>query len=428
MPSAPLFWLVALLLVSATVAALVWPLLRGRGLRVPEGDAAATDVYRDQKRQLDAELAAGAITRAERDAQLEELTARLGAELAAEPPPGTSASPRSSFVAALILVAFIPASALLLYAAFGSAGSMRTATQANEAPSMSQAQIVAMVDKLATRMKEHPEDPAGWQLLARAYASMGRFTESVAAFNEAAARAPADASLLADWADALAMQKQSLQGEPSKLVARALALDPAHPKALSLAATAALERKDYDGAIVEWRKLKAEFPRGSEEAKQIDAMIAEANAARSGVPASPPIVAAGGANLAAQATTPGEAIKPASVDASAITGRVSLDPKLRDHVAANDTLFIFARAVTGPRMPLAVVRATAGELPREFKLDDSMAMAPAARLSGADAVIVEARISKSGRATPSPGDLQGTSAAVKPGTHDVSIAIDDVVR
>jgi len=404
MPFASLFWLVALLLVAGTVAALVWPLLRGRSSPSPEDDSAATNVYRDQKRQLDDELAAGALTRAERDAQLDELSARLGAELAAASPPAPRISPRSSYVAALILVAVIPASALLLYASFGSPGSLRTATPASEAPSMSQEQIVAMVDKLATRMKEHPEDPTGWRLLARAYASMGRFGEAVAAFSEAAARAPADAPLLADWADALAMQNRSLQGEPSKLVARALAIDPKYPKALALAATAALERKDYSAAIDEWRKLKMEFPPGGEETKQIDAMIAEAEAASSGAP------------------------KVASIDASAITGRVSLAPKLRDRVGADDTLFIFARAVDGPRMPLAVVRTTASSLPRDFRLDDSMAMTPAARLSAAGRVIVEARVSKSGSATPAPGDLRGTSAAVKPGAHDVSIAIDDIVR
>src|SRR5581483_3342627 len=90
---------------------------------------------------------------------------------------------------------------------------------------MSHEQIVAMVEKLAARMKEHPEDPNGWRLLARAYSAMGRYPEAVEAFREAAARSPEDAGLLSDWADALAMQHQSLDGEPSRLVARALALD-----------------------------------------------------------------------------------------------------------------------------------------------------------------------------------------------------------
>ena len=152
-------------------------------------------------------------------------------------------------------------------------------------------------------------------------------------------------------------------------------------------------------------------------------MIAEADAARRGAPM-PPGTTAGAGTGVASAT----AAASANAEASAITGRVSVDPKLRERIAPNDTLFIFARAVNGPRMPLAVVRATAGELPREFRLDDSMAMTPAARLSGASDVIVEARISKTGSATPATGDLQGTSAAVKHGARDVLIVINDVVR
>jgi cytochrome c-type biogenesis protein CcmH len=424
MPPAPLFWLVALLLAVGTVTALVWPLLRARQNASSVDEAAATDVYRDQKRQLDDELAAGAITRAERDAQLDEIAARLGAELAAPLPAAVQASPRTSYVAALILVAAIPATALVLYATFGSPGALTGATQASAQPAMTQEQVVAMVDKLAARMKEHPEDPTGWRLLARAYAALGRFPDALAAFREAAERGPPDAALFADWADAQSMHNQSLQGEPSKLIARALAIDPRQPKALSLAATAALERKDYGVAIDEWRKLKAQFTSGSEEAKEIDSMIAEASAARQGGAMAP---GAKGGGSAAPAAAAGAATIGNTAE-TAIAGRVSLDPKLRNRVAANDTLFIFARAVNGPRMPLAVLRTTAGELPRNFTLDDAMAMAPTARLSGASEVIVEARISKSGSATPSPGDLQGKSAVVKPGAQDVSVVIDDVVR
>jgi cytochrome c-type biogenesis protein CcmH len=405
MPSVALFWLVALLLAAGTVAALVWPLLRARPQTPVQDEALATDVYRDQKRQLDDELAAGAITRAERDAQLDELAARLSAELASAPAAVSRGSPRTSYIAAVILVAAIPATALVLYATFGDPGIFREQALSSERQKMSAQEVVALVDKLAARMKEHPEDPTGWRLLARSYAALGKFPQALEAFKEAAARGPADASLYADWADALAMQNRSLEGEPSKLVERALALDPAQPKALSLAATAALERKDYDRAVDEWRKLKVQMPPGSDEAKDIDAMIAEAEAAR------------GGARMPAT-----------SSESPAITGRVTVDPKLRDRVGANDTLFIFARAANGPRMPLAVVRANASELPREFRLDDSMAMTPAGRLSAAKDVIVQARISKSGSATPSPGDLQGTSDIIAPGTHGVSIVIDDVVR
>jgi len=118
--SGPLFWLVALLLVGSTVAALVWPLLRTRATDVLESeDGATTDVYRDQKRQLDAEWAAGVITREERDASLNELAARLGAELAYKSSPSHQLPTRSPYVAALVLAAALPVTALGLYAAFG---------------------------------------------------------------------------------------------------------------------------------------------------------------------------------------------------------------------------------------------------------------------------------------------------------------------
>ena len=424
MPTTPLFWLVALLLVAATVAALVWPLLRTRNAAT--GDVEETgpaSLYRDQKRQLDAELAAGAISPAEHATGQDELAARLGAELtpAAAPPPPT----RAPFVAAVAVAGVLPVLALALYAALGHPDSMRATPAANASIAQSPSDIAALVDKLAARMREHPEDPTGWKLLARAYAAMGRYDDAAAAFAEAAARSPReDAALLTDWADALAMKNQSLDGKPAELVARALALEPTNAKALALSASAAFDRKDYEAAITQWRKLGAQFPQGSDAAREIDTMIAEAETAR------------GGATDAAKAqrvapaagSAPGSATAAATPAASSITGKVALDPALRDRTSADDTLYIFARAVDGPRMPLAVVRARASELPRAFTLDDSMAMSNDHRLSTASSVVVEARISRTGSANPSPGDLQGRSAPLKPGARDVSIVIDDVVR
>ena len=95
-------------------------------------------------------------------------------------------------------------------------------------------------------------------------------------------------------------------------------------------------------------------------------------------------------------------------------------------MAAGDTLFIFARAASGPRMPLAIVRRTAGELPVRFTLDDSTAMTPEMRLSKFSEVVVGARISKSGNAMPQSGDLVGASAAIRPGATGLRITISEV--
>jgi cytochrome c-type biogenesis protein CcmH len=437
MPSAALFWLVAVALVAATVAALVWPLLRARTpLGEASEDSATTDVYRDQRRQLDAELAAGAITAEERDIALRELSGRLAHELQSRKQAAAPAPPaRSAYVAALVVAAALPVTALALYAAFGNPDAMRVAAGTDARAPTSHEEIESMVGRLATRMKEQPDDPAGWRLLARAYTAMGRYDDAVAAFTQAAMRGTEDAALLADWADALAMKNQSLQGEPSRLVARALALDPNHAKALALAASAAMDRHDYDAAIAQWKKLKVQFPQDGAEAKEVDAMIAEAGAAQRGAPPAANAAASGpGGTVAGASGTTAGASEPApkaaagATDAAAtITGSVSLDPKLSGRATPSDTLFIYARAVQGSRMPLAIVRTTAGEWPRAFRLDDSMGMTPAAKLSNANEVVVEARVSKTGNATPSPGDLLGSSAAVKPGARDVLIVINDVV-
>jgi cytochrome c-type biogenesis protein CcmH len=91
-------------------------------------------------------------------------------------------------------------------------------------------------------------------------------------------------------------------------------------------------------------------------------------------------------------------------------------------------LFVFARPAEGSRMPLAIVRAKAGELPYEFRLDDSQAMTANARLSGQAQVVVGARISKTGNAMAQPGDLFGASSPVAPGASGLALVIDQVQK
>ena len=276
-------------------------------------------------------------------------------------------------------------------------------------------QIAAMVDSLAARMKERPDDGEGWTMLARSYTVLGRFGEAVPAYAKAAVLLPTNAGLLADYADAVAAQKGTV-GNPESLalIDRALAADPKHPKALALAGTAAYDRGDFAGAVVRWQKIADTMPAGSELLSQVQASIAEAKE-RMG----------GGASAKAPMAT-GTA-SPAAADASAVAGTVSLDPSLAGQAAPDDTVFVFARAAEGPRMPLAVKRARVADLPLTFRLDDSMAMSPAAKISSTHSVVVSARVSKSGNAMPQPGDLSGESKAIAPGTSGIVIRIGEVV-
>jgi cytochrome c-type biogenesis protein CcmH len=394
-------------------------------------------VYRDQKRALDAECAAGAITTAERDATLAELARRISEDVVATgqapaPSPASAAgtaapAPKRAWAFALVLVLLVPAAAFTLYQRLGTpvAAVATTAADGGTGHEMSERQIATMVESLAQRLKQHPDDPNGWVLLAHSYQALERFPEAANAYARADALIPNNADLLADYADTLAMaQGRKLEGAPAALIQRALAIDPKHKKALALAGTVTLETHDLDASIAYWRRLAAELPAGSDEARQVADVIAEVDAAkREGKGGSVAPSKRAGATAPAPPAPQGDK----AAAGLAITGRVDLNGALASKVALNDTVFIFARAAEGPRMPLAVLRIPAKELPRDFSLDDSMSMAPGVKLSAVPSVIVEARISKSGNALPQPGDLFGRSAPLKPGVTGVRITIDQVV-
>ncbi|OLE17487.1 MAG: c-type cytochrome biogenesis protein CcmI [Betaproteobacteria bacterium 13_1_20CM_3_63_8] len=436
-----LFWSIATLLVALTLGILLWPLLRGHHVAIaPDDDTAAIAVYRDQKRALDVECAAGTITPSERDATLAELARRVSEDVAAtvqapSPSPAAAESaaapaPKRAWMLALALMLLVPAAAFTLYQRLGNPVAAVAATAADGGPGheMSERQIAAMVESLAQRLKQRPGDADGWVLLAHSYQALERFADAADAYAHADALIPNNASLLADYADTLAMaQDRRLEGAPAALIQRALAIDPKHKKALALAATAALETRDLDTSIAYWRRLAAELPAGSDEARQVADVIAEVDAAKRDGKGSSVVPSKRAAANAPPASAPSTARGGTGTAGSAIAGRVDLNAALASKVALNDTVFIFARAAQGPRMPLAVLRIPAKELPRDFSLDDSMSMAPGVKLSAAPSVIVEARISKSGNALPQPGDLFGRSAPLKPGATGVRITIDQVV-
>lgn len=284
-------------------------------------------------------------------------------------------------------------------------------------------QFAAAVEKLAAKLEAQPDNADGWAMLARSYTRLGRFAEAVPAYAKAVAQRGDDARLLADYADALAVHNnRKLEGEPLALVERALKLEPDNPKALALAGTAAFDRKDFAGAVRYWEKLAQVAPADSGFLAQLQSSIAEARqlgglgpASTLPAPASPLGIAAGAAPAAPGAS-------------AALRGTVRLAPAIAKQASPTDTVFIFARPAEGSRMPLAILRKQVKDLPVEFALDDRMAMSPQARLSLFPKVVISARVSKSGQAQPSPGDLSGQSSAIANDASGVVIEINEVVK
>ena len=279
-------------------------------------------------------------------------------------------------------------------------------------------QVTAMVEKLAARMQAQPDDPEGWNMLGRSYMNLQRVDEALAAFQRALKIKPTDANVLTEYADALAVKNgRTLDGEPTALLDRALTLEPDNLKALALAGTAAFNRGDYATAVKHWERVARIGPADGPLVEMARSGVAEARE-RGKLPAAgqaaPPA-----AQAAAVPATPTAAAAPGP----GITGTVRLSAALKAQAAPDDTVFIFARSAEGARMPLAIVRKQVKDLPFDFKLDDSQAMSPAAKLSGAQRVIVGARISKSGQAMPQPGDLEGLSAPVNADAAGVVVEI-----
>ena len=303
----------------------------------------------------------------------------------------------------------------------GDSGPVAAAGEGGNGHAVSNEQIQGMVDKLAERLKERPDDADGWAMLGRSYAALNRPADALAAYKKVAELRPKDAQALADLADGLAVaNNRSLDGEPERLIMEAVKLDPRNVKALALAGTVAFNRNDFKGAAGYWQQAVDASEPNSEFARQLQVAVDEARN-RAGL----------GGSAAAPAAATAEAAKPAPAAApggATVAGRVVLAKSLQDKVAAGDTLFIFARASAGPKVPLAILRKQAGDLPVEFTLDDSLAMSPAAKLSSASQVVVGARISKSGNAMAQPGDLQVLSAAVPLGTKGLTLEISEIVR
>jgi cytochrome c-type biogenesis protein CcmH len=297
---------------------------------------------------------------------------------------------------------------------------------ASSPATVSLSQIEGMVASLEARLKERPDDAEGWLMLGRSKAVLSRFDEAIPAYRKVLALQPKNGPALADLADALAMtQGERFDGEPQQLIAQALAADPDNIKALSMAGSIAFDRKDYTAAARHWERVvqiatsRADMA-GSDLAKQARDGAAEARQ-RAGLP---PLAAASPAPPASTSASTAAV----AAGREAVSGRVELAPALAARAAPDDTVFIFARPAEGARMPLAILKKKVRDLPLDFKLDDSLAMSPAARLSGASRVVVGARVSKSGQAMPQPGDLEGLSASIAPGQQGLKIVIGDVVR
>lgn len=411
------FFIVAGLLVAGALLFVVPPLLgrRRKGGDVSHGETNLA-IYRDQIKELESELANGLIDRLQYDTAKREIERRVLEEVE-EAADARSEAGGGKWTLAVIVAVGIPVIAIPLYLVLGSPEALNpgnVVAKSEQGHGLTPETIAKMIGQLQQKLAANPEDAEGWAMLAKATGAVGRYEESARAYAELVKRVAPDAQLFADYADTLAVARgRNLLGEPEKLVDQALRVDPQNVKALALAGTIAFQKHDYGRAAATWKRILAVVPPESDIARQIGSSIAEAENR------------AGGASVAAVADA-----KPAAPAGGGVTlsGGLELSAAARQAVGPNDTVFVFARAANGPKMPLAIIRLQVKDLPTSFKLDESMAMAPGMSIGKFPELVVGARVSKSGSAMPAPGDWESPLLSAKGGASDLKLVVNRQVQ
>jgi cytochrome c-type biogenesis protein CcmH len=312
----------------------------------------------------------------------------------------------------------LPLFGLAMYGLLGNPDFIDTASRQNAAVTEQHGQATgeqpqsfeSMVESLAQKLEQDPDNLEGWFLLGRSLMSLGRYNEAMQAYEVVNNKLPEpQPGVLLALANAVAMtQEGRLEGRPAALVQQALALDPQSTIALWLAGMAAEEAGDLESALRYWEQAEPLLGDEPENQAELRGMMLEVadklgrtlSFEDSSVNQQPDTFEVPKASPA-----PGDTGKQVRV-------RVSLSPEARAAVSPGDTVFIYATAVEGPPMPLAAARYQVRELPLELTLDDSQAMMPQMRISAFDEVNVTAKISMSGTADASPDDRSSEAMRV----------------
>jgi cytochrome c-type biogenesis protein CcmH len=375
-------------------------------------------IYRDQLARLDRDRAENTLAEVDYEQARAELQRRVIDDTAEADATSTLKAPKKTMLAIGLV---LPVVAIGLYVLLGNPATL----EANgPQPAVTAQDMGRLTEGLAKKLEKEPDNLQGWAMLARSYKMLGRNLEAEMAFVRAGSYLDNDAQLLAIYADLAATNANgNFSGKPTQLIEKALKVDPENAMALWLAGTAAFRSNQYEVAIRTWERLIQQVDPESEDGRMLQGSIEAAYTALGKpapkavlkVPAKGPVVSGADSDSAPQKT---------GVEAS-VRGVVELDAALKSKAAANDTVMVIARA-PGSRMPVAVVRANASELPLKFTLDDSLAMSPQARISMSSQIEVEARISKTGMAQPESGDLISAVQTVKLGANGVKLQVNKV--
>ncbi|MDD5578231.1 MAG: c-type cytochrome biogenesis protein CcmI [Methylobacter sp.] len=407
-----LFWIIAGVLILIAFLIILPPLWRKHPVEVADSDQRNIVIARHRLDELKDQLKSGALTQAQYNEQLAELEQALSDDL--DIPSHVTPSQSQGRWVVYVLVLAIPLMTGSLYFTLGNyqAVSHSAEMAAGNSATPGPEEVIKMVAGLVERLKNQPDDAQGWLMLGRSYKYLEQYPQAVEAFANAYRLLGDQAEVMLLYADALAYANdKNLVGKPAELVFKALALEPENVNGLWLGGMAKVQEGDVSAGLKLWRKLVALLPPESDARKETQSLIAKI------------------AGQAPEAASDSESTPAQQSQAASIEVQVSLAPELQKLASPDNTVFIYAQALSGPKMPLAIVRKQVSDLPLTVSLNDTMAMMPAMKLSNFDKVKLLARISKSGNAMSQPGDLIGVVEQAALSGHTVNkIIINNEVK
>lgn len=422
-----IFLLAALVMLYVAIVYFV-PVYARRNYQLQDdSDADFTLLYKTKLQELNADLQTGVID-AQQFAEAEvELKKKLLADTADKKSNQTVASDlqrQRSFVAILLALPLVVA---LLYAWFGhpkslhqasphvaeTTGTSATTDTTNTESQKKNPQLPELIAKLKKHVQEKPEDATGWYYLGRSYAAAEEMNNAAEAYKKSIAIDAKNPDVLADYADVLGViHSGQLKGKSQELAEQALKLNPKHPKSLYLLGTAYFQQGLFTQAADTWTVLLGQIPEDTEFKKTVQGIIAEAREKA-------------GLKSPASTTTPNTTATSTTPQAALVKGTVTLAAELKSQISPQDTVFIFARADDGSKMPLAALKIKAQELPYSFEFSDANGLSAERKLSDQKRVIIIARVSRTHNTMPSSGDLEGQSAVIElANTKTVDVVIN----
>jgi cytochrome c-type biogenesis protein CcmH len=425
-----LFWMIVAGFSLLAMGFVALPLMRKQVTSGITTDELNLAVFKQQLAELDSDLTSGVLDQASYDAARRDLEKELLSDVSdvseATHPPESKISSQILAWSALV----IPLAAVLIYQFIGSPEIITRLANQPTASIQSQSQgpstqgmppLEELVKGLAAKLQEEPDNLDGWIMLGRSYIAMNDPSAAINAYQRALEISDAHVGLLLAYAEAIASNNgNDFTGRAAPMVEKAIHLEPENPNALWIAGILAYQRTDYQAAVDRWSKLRGMLKPQSAELESVNEALDDART-QLGLPEEEPELPS-----IVQANKPMPEKAVAASDKS-IKVEISLSPEIRDKAKPSDLLFIYAKAMSGPPMPLAAVRKKVSDLPISISLDDSMAMMPQMKLSKFSQVAVGARISLSGNPTAQSGDLEGEISAVSPGQPEiVKVVINSV--